>query len=75
MRRNRLWVLSLMFLCGLVFACLANLRLTVLYDQTDELKAGDLTLPWPTEPGRVLGEIDADAYLPYYFKMTDFFAG
>ncbi len=23
----------------------------------DELKAGDLTLPWPTEPGRVLGEM------------------
>lgn len=23
----------------------------------DELKAGDLTLPWPSEPGRVLGEL------------------
>ena len=27
------------------------------------------------QPGRVLGEIDGDAYLPYYFKMTDFFSG
>ncbi len=27
------------------------------------------------QPGRVLGEVDGDAYLPYYFKMTDFFAG
>jgi acetoacetate decarboxylase len=27
------------------------------------------------QPGRVLGEVDGDAYLPYYFKMTDFFSG
>lgn len=26
-------------------------------------------------PGQVLGEVDADAYLPYYFKITDFFDG
>jgi hypothetical protein len=27
------------------------------------------------QPGKVLAEVDADAYLPYYFKMLDFFAG
>jgi acetoacetate decarboxylase len=27
------------------------------------------------QPGTVLGEVDRDAYLPYYFKITDFFAG
>jgi acetoacetate decarboxylase len=26
-------------------------------------------------PGKVLAEVDADAYLPYYFKITDFFEG
>ena len=26
-------------------------------------------------PGSVITEVDADAYLPYYFKITDFFAG
>jgi len=26
-------------------------------------------------PGKVLGEVDADAFLPHYFNMTDFFAG
>ncbi|MCJ7773025.1 MAG: acetoacetate decarboxylase family protein [Desulfobacterales bacterium] len=26
-------------------------------------------------PGKVLSEVDADAYLPYYFKITDFFEG
>ena len=26
-------------------------------------------------PGRVLAEVDGQAYLPYYFKITDFFAG
>jgi hypothetical protein len=53
MQRNRLWVLSLLFLCGLVFACLANLRLTVLYDQTDELKAGDRVI-WQEQ---TIGEV------------------
>ena len=27
------------------------------------------------QPGRVLAEVDGDAYLPHYFKMTDFFSG
>jgi acetoacetate decarboxylase len=27
------------------------------------------------QPGKVLGEVDGGAYLPYYFKITDFFAG
>ncbi len=27
------------------------------------------------QPGKVLTEVDADAYLPYYFKITDFFDG
>ncbi len=26
-------------------------------------------------PGRVIGEVDGDAYLPYYFKMADFPVG
>jgi hypothetical protein len=26
-------------------------------------------------PGKVLGEVDPDAYLPHYFKMTDFSVG
>lgn len=26
-------------------------------------------------PGKVLAEVDGDAYLPYYFKMTDMFTG
>lgn len=26
-------------------------------------------------PGEVIGEVDPDAYLPYYFKITDFFTG
>ena len=26
-------------------------------------------------PGKVVAEVDPDAYLPHYFKMTDFFAG
>jgi len=26
-------------------------------------------------PGKVLKEVDGDAFLPYYFKMTDFFSG
>jgi len=32
---------------------------------------GDNTM----HPGKVLGEVPGDAYLPYYFKITDFFAG
>jgi len=27
------------------------------------------------QPGRILGEVDADAFLPHYFKMTDFSTG
>jgi len=27
------------------------------------------------QPGKVLAEVDPDAYLPYYFKMLDFFSG
>ena len=60
MRRNHLWVLSLMFLCGLVFACLANLRLTVLYDQTDELKAGDRVI-WQEQTIGEVQNVEADA--------------
>lgn len=26
-------------------------------------------------PGRVLGTVDSDAFLPHYFKMTDFYTG
>jgi hypothetical protein len=26
------------------------------------------------QPGSVLQEVDAEAYLPFYFKMTDFFS-
>ncbi len=26
-------------------------------------------------PGKVLAEVDADAYLPHYFRMTDFYCG
>jgi len=26
-------------------------------------------------PGRVLGSVDAEAFLPHYFKMTDFYSG
>ena len=26
-------------------------------------------------PGKILGEVDAEAFLPYYFKMTDFSTG
>lgn len=26
-------------------------------------------------PGKVVAEVDPEAYLPYYFKMTDFFCG
>ncbi|MBN2494842.1 MAG: acetoacetate decarboxylase family protein [Deltaproteobacteria bacterium] len=26
------------------------------------------------QPGSVLGEVDAEAFLPFYFKMTDFFS-
>ena len=60
MQRNRLWVLSLMFLCGLFFACLANLRLTVLYDQTDELKAGDRVI-WQEQTIGEVQNVEADA--------------
>ncbi|MGM0402438.1 MAG: acetoacetate decarboxylase family protein [Thermodesulfobacteriota bacterium] len=27
------------------------------------------------QPGNILTEVDGDAYLPYYFKMTDFYQG
>jgi acetoacetate decarboxylase len=32
---------------------------------------GDITM----RPGKVLCEVDPDVYLPYYFKMIDFFSG
>jgi hypothetical protein len=60
MQRNRLWVLSLLFLCGLVLACRGNLHLTVLYDHDNELRAGDLVI-WQ---GQTIGEVqnvEADA--------------
>jgi hypothetical protein len=60
MQRNRLWVLSLMLLCGLVFACLANLHLTVLYDQTDELRAGDRVI-WQEQTIGEVQNVEADA--------------
>ena len=55
MQSNRLWVFFLLFLCGLVFACLGNLRLTVLYDQADELKAGNGVI-WQEQ---TIGEVQA----------------
>ena len=60
MQRNRLWVLFLLFLCGLVPACLGNLRLTVLYDQTDELKAGDRVI-WQEQTIGIVQSVEADA--------------
>ena len=60
MQRNRLWLLFLLFLCGLVPACLGNLRLTVLYDQTEELKAGDRVI-WQEQTIGVVQNVEADA--------------
>ena len=60
MKLNRLWFLCLLFLCGLVPACLGNLRLTVLYDQTDELKAGDRII-WQEQAIGVVRNVEADA--------------
>jgi hypothetical protein len=60
MQRNRLWFLCLLFLCGLVPACLGNLRLTVLYDQTDELKAGDRVI-WQEQTIGVVQNVEAGA--------------
>lgn len=60
MQRNRLWVLSLLFLCGLVLACLGNLRLTVAYDQADELKAGDRVI-WQEQTIGEVQAVEADA--------------
>ena len=60
MHCNRLWVLFLLILCGLVPACLGNLRLTVLYDQTDELKAGDRVI-WQEQTIGVVQNVEAGA--------------
>ena len=60
MQRNRFRVLFLLFLCGLVPACLGNLRLTVLYDQTEELKAGDRVI-WQEQTIGVVQNVEADA--------------
>jgi len=60
MQRNRLWVLSLLFLCGLVLACLGNLCLTVVYDQADELKAGDRVI-WQEQTIGEVQNVEADA--------------
>mgnify|MGYP001816284678 FL=1 len=60
MQCNRFWVLFLLFLCGLVFACLGNLRLTVLYGQTEELKAGDRVI-WQEQTIGVVQNVEADA--------------
>jgi hypothetical protein len=60
MQCNRLWVLFLLILCGLVPACLGNLRLTVLYDQTDELKAGDRVI-WQEQTIGVVQNVEAGA--------------
>jgi hypothetical protein len=60
MQRNHLWVLSLLFLCGLVLACLGNLRLTVLYNQADELKAGDRVI-WQEQTIGEVQNVEADA--------------
>jgi hypothetical protein len=59
MQPNRLWFLCLLFLCGLVSACLGNLRLTVLYDQADELKAGDGVI-WQEQTIGVVQNVEAD---------------
>ena len=60
MQCKRLWFLFLLFLCGLVPACLGNLRLTVLYDQTEELKAGDRVI-WQEQTIGVVQNVEADA--------------
>jgi len=60
MQPNRLWFLCLLFLGGLVSACLGNLRLTVLYDQTDELKAGDRVI-WQEQTIGVVQDVKTDA--------------
>jgi hypothetical protein len=60
MQCNRFWVLLLLFLCGLVPACPGNLRLTVLYDQADELKAGDRVI-WQEQTIGVVQNVEADA--------------
>jgi hypothetical protein len=60
MQHSRSWLLSLLFLCGLVFACLGNLRLTVLYDQADELKAGNRVI-WQEQTIGQVQAVTADA--------------
>jgi hypothetical protein len=60
MQPNRLWFLCLLLLGGLVSACLGNLRLTVLYDQTDELKAGDRVI-WQEQTIGVVQDVKTDA--------------
>ncbi|MEE9612323.1 MAG: hypothetical protein V3W19_13800 [Desulfatiglandales bacterium] len=60
MQRNRLWVLFLLLLCGLVLACLGNLRLTVVYDQADELRAGDRVI-WQEQTIGEVQAVEADA--------------
>ena len=58
MQRNRLWVLSLLFLCGLVLACRGNLHLTVLYDHDNELRAGDRVI-WQEQTIGVVENVEA----------------
>jgi hypothetical protein len=59
MQRNRLWVLSLLFWCGLVLACRGNLHLTVLYDHDNELRAGDRVI-WQEQTIGVVENVEAD---------------
>lgn len=49
------------------------------YDPWAEIEVVKLIMPFymisdnTMQPGKVLAEVDGDEYLPYYFKMTDFF--
>lgn len=51
------------------------------YDPWAEVKIANVIVAYSLvsnntmNPGTVLQEVDGEAFLPYYFKMTDFFAG
>jgi hypothetical protein len=60
MQRYCLWVLSLLFLCGLALACRGNLHLTVLYDHDNELRAGDRVI-WQEQTIGEVQNVEADA--------------
>jgi hypothetical protein len=60
MQRYCLWVLSLLFLCGLALACRGNLHLTVLFDHDNELRAGDRVI-WQEQTIGEVQNVEADA--------------